>query len=191
MTKSVTEAESIAQNLLELHLQHEMAAFDDVSLLNWFAEETDQLLIWSQSIRLNQLVTVDTIKAFIQANLVTRDIPATVVEIADEASTWLLSSQHHLDTLLGEIINKAHYEDFFAQVLELDEQFEGSLNLVMELPIYRKVLSGVIYQAITRCRLRVNQVSEIAEGQAEICSVFMHEFQQVLDERGIVIGFSH
>lgn len=171
MTKSVTEAESTAQNLLELHLQHEMAAFDDVSLLSWFAEETDQLLIWSQSIRLNQLVTADTVKAFIQANLVTRDIPATVVEMADEASTWLISSQHHLDTLLGEIINEAHYEDFVAQVLELDEQLKGSLNLVMELPIYRKVLSGVIYQAITRYIYDANILSKSVPGVSSLLKI--------------------
>ena len=171
MTKSVIEAESTAQNLLELHLQHEMAAFDDVSLLSWFAEETDQLLIWSQSIRLNQLVTADTVKAFIQANLVTRDIPATVVEIADEASTWLISSQHHLETLLGEIINEAHYEDFVAQVLELDEQLKGSLNLAMELPIYRKVLSGVIYQAITRYIYDANILSKSVPGVSSLLKI--------------------
>jgi len=168
MTKPLAKAESTAQNLLELHLQHEMAAFDDVSLLSWFAEETDQLLIWSQSIRLNHLVTADTVKAFIQANLVTRDIPATVEEIADEASTWLLSSQHHLDTLLGEIINEAHYEDFVTQVLELDEQLKGSLNLVMELPIYRKVLSGVIYQAITRYIYDANILSKSVPGVSSL-----------------------
>jgi len=171
MTKSVIEAESTAQNLLELHLQHEMAAFDDVGLLSWFAEETDQLLIWSQSIRLNQLVTADTVKAFIQANLVTRDIPATVVEIADEASTWLISSQHHLETLLGEIINEAHYEDFVAQVLELDEQLKDSLNLVMELPIYRKVLSGVIYQAITRYIYDANILSKSIPGVSSLLKI--------------------
>ena len=168
MTEAVTEAESTAQNLLELHLQHEMAAFDDVSLLSWLAEETDQLLIWSQSIRLNQLVTANSVKAFIQANLVTRDIPATLVEIADEASTWLISSQHHQDTLLGEIINEAHYEDFVAQALELDEQFIGSLNLVMDLPIYRKVLSGVIYQAITRYIYDANIISKSVPGVSSL-----------------------
>jgi len=171
MTKSATEAESTAQNLLELHVQHEMAAFDDASLLSWFAEETDQLLIWSQSIRLNQLVTADTVKAFIQANLVTRDIPATVVEMADEASTWLLSSQHHLDTLLGEIINEAHYEDLVAQVLDFDEQLKGSLNLVMELPMFRKALSGVIYQAITRYIYDSNILSKSVPGVSSLLKI--------------------
>jgi hypothetical protein len=164
MTKSVTKAESTAQDLLELHLQHEMAAFDEASLLRWFAEETDQLLVWSQSIRLDQLVTADTVKAFIQANLVTRDVPAIAAEIAEEASTWLISSQHHLDTPLGEIIDETHVEDLVARVLEIDEQLKGSLNLVTELPIYRKLLSEVIYQAIIRYIYDANILSKSIPG---------------------------
>lgn len=168
MTKSVTAAESISKYLLELHVQHEMAAFDDVSLSSRFAEETDQLLIWSQSIRLNQLVGADTVKAFIQANLVTRDIPATAAEMADEASTWLISSQHHMDTQLGEVIDEVHFEDLVGLVLDLDEQLKGSLNLVMEQPIFRKVLSGVIYQAITRYIYDANIFSKSVPGVSSL-----------------------
>ena len=171
MTKPVTEAEQTARKLLELHIQHEMAAFDEPSFINWLEEDVNQLLIWSQSIRLNQLVTASSVKAFIQANLVTREIPAAVVEIADEASVWLLSSQHHLDTPLGELINEATYEDCVEQILEFDEQLKGSLDLVMELPIYRKVLSGVIYQAITRYIYDANIISKSIPGVSSLLKI--------------------
>jgi len=174
MTKPVTEAEYTAQKLLELHLQHEMAAFDETSFVTWLDEESNQLLIWSQSIRLNQVVTASSVKAFIQANLVTREIPAAVVEIADEASAWLLSSQHHLDAPLGDIINEALYEDCVEQILAFDEQLKGSLNLVMELPIYRKVLSGVIYQAITRYIYDANIISKSIPGVSSLLKMGQH-----------------
>ncbi len=168
MTNPASFEKSIAPKLLELHVQHELDAFDETKLINWVIEETEALADWTNSTRLNQLVTAKTVKAFIHANVVKREIPEAFIEIADEATAWLLSSDSHLETHFSEVIDEVNYAKFVDQVLELDEQIKGGMNLLMDLPLYRNLLSGVIYQAITRYIYDANIISKSVPGVSSL-----------------------
>jgi hypothetical protein len=67
-------AEEVSQQLLELHLQHELATFDEAAFMSWLADESETILGWLRSIKLNQLVTAKAVKAVIRRNVIDREI---------------------------------------------------------------------------------------------------------------------
>ena len=141
-------AEEISQELLNLHVQHELAAFDEVSFMSWLSEESETVLDWLRSIKLNQLVTAKTIKAVIRRNVIDREIPDTVLETIVAATACLVDSKKLKNTHLSEIINNGMYEKFVDEILELEQAQREFLARIIDLPIYKGLISGVLYQAI-------------------------------------------
>jgi len=164
MANTVPSAEDIANKLLELHVRHEMASFDEATLMNWVREESGTLLNWVRTINISQLVSAQKIKDVIKTNVVDREIPGAIAEIAGEAAAHLFTSEQHLNTHLSEIIDNKQYEGFVEKFLELREQRTEVLNNIIDLPIYRDLISGVLYQAITRYIYESNIISKKVPG---------------------------
>ncbi|UZE96782.1 hypothetical protein [Alkalimarinus alittae] len=148
MAKSTLSPEDIANNLLELHIQHELAALDSATFISWLQDETETVFQWLQTLKLNQLVTQQSINETIHSNVVEREIPGSIAEIAGEAATKLFTSEQHKNTRLNEIITSQEVEAFVDKALELQEQRTEGLNRIIDLPIYTDLISGVLYQAI-------------------------------------------
>jgi len=161
---TASTAEEISQQLLNLHLQHELATFDEASFMSWLAEESETILDWLRSTKLNQLVTAKTIKAVIRRNVIDREIPDTVIETVIEATACLVESKKHQNTPLNEIISNGTYEDFVDEILELEQSQREFLARIIDLPIYKGLISGVLYQAITNYIYEHNIVSKNVPG---------------------------
>jgi hypothetical protein len=157
-------SKEMANKLLELHVQHEMDSFDEATFMTWVREESETLLNWVKSVNISKLVTAQKIKDVIKANVVDREIPGAVAEIAGEAASHLFTSERHLNTHLSEIISNSQYEEFVDKLLELHEQRKDGLNRIIDLPIYRDLISGVLYQAITRYLYESNIISKKVPG---------------------------
>lgn len=168
MANTSLSAQDIANKLLELHIQHEMASFDEAVFMTWIREESETLLDWVRTVNISQFVSAQKIKDVIRTNVVERDIPETLAEIADEASSHLFTSEQHLNTHLSEIISDSQYEEFVDKLLELDEQRKEGLNRIIDLPIYRDLISGVLYQAMTRYIYESNIISKNVPGVSSI-----------------------
>ncbi len=168
MASSTRSPEDIANTLLELHVQHEMASFDEATFMTWVQEESETLLNWVRTINISQLVSAQKIKDVIKENVVERDIPGAVAEIAGEAATHLFTSEQHLNTHLSEIISNNQYEEFVDKLLELHEQRKEGLNRIIDLPIYKDLISGVLYQAITRYIYESNIITKKVPGVSSL-----------------------
>ncbi len=164
MANTTHSAEDIANKLLELHVKHEMASFDEATFMTWVREESETLLSWVRTINISQLVSAQKIKDVIKSNVVEREIPGAIAEIAGEAATHLFTSEQHLNTHLSEIISNTQYEEFVDKLLELHEQRKEGLNRVIDLPIYKDLISGVLYQAITRYIYESNIITKKVPG---------------------------
>ena len=66
--------QKLAHQLLELHLQHELAAFNPDKLIDWARNESLALFEWLQTTQLNQFVTAEQIKTVIKTNVVEDDV---------------------------------------------------------------------------------------------------------------------
>lgn len=168
MANTARSPENIVNKLLELHVQHEMASFDEATFMVWIREESETLLNWARTINISQLVSAQKIKDVIKANVVERDIPGAIAEIAGEASSHLFTSEQHRNTHLSEIISNKQYEEIVDKLLELHEHRKNGLNRIIDLQIYRDLISGVLYQAITRYIYESNIISKKVPGISSI-----------------------
>ena len=163
-TSSGSSTDEISRQLLELHLQHELASFDDASFMRWLTEESEIILGWLRSIKLNQLVTAKSIKAVIRRNVVEREIPDAVLETIIAATACLVDSKKHKSTPLNEIISGGLFEELVDETLELEQSQREFLTRIIDLPIYKGLISGVLYQAIVNYIYEHNIVSKNIPG---------------------------
>jgi len=154
----------LAHQLLELHLQHELAAFSPDKLIEWARNESSALFEWLQTTQLTQFVTAEQIKTVIKTNVVEDDVPGAIAEIAGEAATRLFTSAQHKKAALKDIISRAEYEGFVDKLIELEEQRKQGLDKIIDLPLYGDLISGVVYQAITRYIYESNILSKKVPG---------------------------
>ncbi len=168
MAKTSLSPEDIANNLLELHVKHEMAALNTTTLMSWFKEESGTVFEWLRTVKLNQLVTQKSVNETIQRNVVEREIPGSIAEIAGEAATKLFTSEQHKNTILNEIITTHEIEEFVDKALELEEQRKEGLDRIIDLPIYTDLISGVLYQAIVNYIYENNVFSKKVPGVASM-----------------------
>jgi hypothetical protein len=157
-------AEEVSQQLLELHLQHELATFDEAAFMSWLADESETILGWLRSIKLNQLVTAKAVKAVIRRNVIDREISDAVIETIIAATASLVDSKKLKNTHLSEIISDGMYEGFADEILKLEQSQREFLARIIDLPIYKGLISGVLYQAIVHYIYEHNIVSKHVPG---------------------------
>lgn len=158
----------IVKKLLERHVQHELSRFEAPDLMDWIREETGKVFDWLNSTKLNQIITAEQIKEVIHRNVVERQIPGAITEVAGDAASRLFSDDLHLNTPLNEIIGSGEYEDFVDKLLELHEQRNNGLDLIIDLPIYKELISDVIYQAMIRYIYDSNVISKKIPGVSSL-----------------------
>jgi len=163
-TVTTPQAENIANSLLELHIRHEIENFQADNFIALIRGESNEVFDWLKTVKLKQLVTAKQIKQVIQRNVVKESVPGAAAEIAGEAASRLFTSEQHRNTLLNEIVSREQYEEFIDKLLELKEQRNNGLDRVIELPIYEDLISGILYQAITRYIYESNMFSKNIPG---------------------------
>ena len=165
--KPTTEL-ALADQLLELHLAHELASFEYETFLAWLRPELDTQLKVVEGLQLQEFVTAEQVKQVIVRNVVDNELPGAVAELAGESATRLFGSGMHKSTPLHKIFATRHFEDLVEKLLELPEQRKNGINRLIELPIYQDLISGVMYQAILRYIYEENIVSKKVPGVASM-----------------------
>ena len=176
--KKRVELHPKAVALLELHLAHEMALFESDTFVAWLRPELEAQLSLARAMPLNAFVSAEQIKSVIARNVVENEIPGAVAELAGDAATKLFSSESHKNTPLHGILPTKHFEEFVDKMLELPEQRKNGINHVIELPVYKDLISGVLYQAIMRYIYEENLFSKKVPG----VSSMMKFGKQMLDK---------
>lgn len=164
MTAKKHAPEALAERLLEAHIQHEVAAFDEAQFMRWVDEELAELHQWLQTVKLKKLVTPAAVKKVVKLNVVERDIPGAIPEIAGEAASLLFEADFNQAATLEDILTRRQFEAWVDKTLELHEQRKKGLNRLIDLPIYTDLISDVIYQAITRYIYDTNILSKNVPG---------------------------
>ncbi len=164
MTQPKRTPKEIADQLLNAHVQHELAAFNEDKFMAWARDESEALFSWLNTITLNDIVTKESIKSVVHINVVERNVPGSVAEIAGEAATHLFNANFNIGTKLSDIMTNHQFEEWVDKALELHEQRRRGLNRLIDLPIYTDLISDVIYQAITRYIYETNILSKKVPG---------------------------
>ncbi len=174
MPKTPAAVKKMAQQLLDLHLQHELACFETDAFTAWFKDESDRLFAWVRQVPLNEVVTSEQVRGVVERNVVHQEIPGAVAEIAGEAATHLFSADLQKRTALKEVMDGKRFEQFVDQLLQLHEQRRRGVEHIIDLPVYRDLISGVLYQAITRYIYESNVLSKNIPGVASMLKLGKH-----------------
>jgi hypothetical protein len=162
------QAKELAQQLLELHVAHELEALEPETFVAWLRPELELQLEQVKALSLEQFVTAEQVKQVIVRNVVENEIPGAVAELAGEGATRLFGSDMHKNTPLKKILSTKQFEDLVDKLLELPEQRKNGINRVIELPIYQDLISGVLYHAILRYIYEENVLSKNVPGVASM-----------------------
>ncbi|MFC3152874.1 hypothetical protein ACFOEK_17680 [Litoribrevibacter euphylliae] len=154
----------LANELLELHVQHEMATLTPDNFLAWLSDETTPVLDALSHIPLNQLLSEEQLNQIIHDQVVSHPIPGAIAEIAGDAATFLFKSDPHLDSRLKDIMTAKQFQGFVSKILELETQRHQIIHQIIDLPVYRSLISNVVYKAITRYLYEDNMLSKHVPG---------------------------
>lgn len=161
----MTQASSpLASELLELHVQHELNALTPEGLLSWLKDETAPILESLSTLPLNQLLSEEQLNQIIHDQVVSHPIPGAIAEIAGDAATYLFKSDPHLDSRLKDIMTAKQFQGFVSKLMELEGQRHELIHQVIDLPVYRSLISNVVYKAITRYLYEDNMLSKHVPG---------------------------
>ena len=158
------KAQNTAENLLELHIQHELQNFQTEQFVAILKNESENIFSWLRDIKLQNVVTADQIKQVIHQHVVEENVPDAIAEMAGEAANKLFNSKRHQKTQLNKIISREQFEDFIDKLLELKEQRDNGIDKVIDLPIYGDLISGILYKAIIRYIVDSNLISKNIPG---------------------------
>lgn len=139
-----------AQVLLELHLQHELAAFDPSALVAWFRLHSVTLDEWLKTTAVGSLVTREQIRSVIQRYFIDAEIPEFYADLTRESAQRVLKSGDHQKTLISEIMTATQFDAFLERLLDFEELRGDMLHRLIDLPVYGELISGVVYEAIIR-----------------------------------------
>lgn len=139
-----------ANKLLENHVAFEMDAFNAQSLTEWVEETLKDVWMHFDKTPLEAFVSAKTIIEGIQRNVVEREIPGAVAEVAGEGAASLFSADFHLQMKVNELVSTRQVEELIDKTLELKEHREAFMAKVVHQPIYADLVSDLMYRGIVR-----------------------------------------
>lgn len=173
------DGSALANQLLELHLAHELASFECEAFLAWLRPELETQVKIVEGLQLQQFVSATQVKQVIVRNVVDNEIPGAAAELAGDAATRLFSSDMHKSTPLQNVFATKHFVELVDKLLDFPEQRKNGIDHLIDLPIYQDLISGVLYQAILRYIYEENILSKNVPG----VSSMLKFGKQMLDKR--------
>lgn len=135
-----------ANQLLELHVKHEVASLKGAKLRKFLKQEADELLDHAGSLTLNRLASEGQVMETIQRVVVNMELDAGIPELAGEMAAEVLNAPVQATTALGEIVTREQATGFVEELLELRHQREQVISEIMAHPVYQELISNVVYQ---------------------------------------------
>ena len=142
----VKEATAVADQLLELHIKHELAALKGARLRKFIANEVKEVFNLAEQVTLRQVVSEEQILGVIRRQVVEVDLDGGIPEMAGE--------------MASEVLAAAFVEEF----LELRHHRERLISEVMAHPVYQELVSNIVYHGLVNYLYEDNLISRNVPG---------------------------
>lgn len=158
------KGQELSEELLERHVEHELAHWTDEKLLEDLREDVDLAFKAGEALRLRDLIDPDTVNEVIRRQVVERDVPAIIPEMAADFTNDIVGSQFHQNVRPGDLISRERMEEFVDQLLLLKEQRQELIDRLLEQPVYKELVANLLYQGIVRYIYEENLLSKNVPG---------------------------
>ena len=161
----MTETTStLADQLLEAHVRHELNALKGAKLKKFLHQEVDELLEYANSVTLERVVSAEQIMGLIRRVVVSMELDAGIPELAAEMATEVLRSPAQAETKLKDIITRDQASAFLEEALELRHQRERIISEIMAHPVYQELVSNVVYHGLVNYLYEDNLITKNVPG---------------------------
>ena len=154
--------------LLEAHVQHELALFKPRKLRQTIREEVAALFRWLQSVKLGEVITPEQVLGLIARNAVERPLPVAVGVLAKTMSRLVLSSRHNSHTKVDEICPRRSFDAMVARIGSLKDARRGLIHRLVSSTVYTQQISDVLFTGIKEYLLTENILAQKVPGLASL-----------------------
>ena len=161
----MTETTStLADQLLEAHVRHELNALKGAKLKKFLHQEVDELLEYANSVTLERVVSTEQIMGLIRRVVVSMELDAGIPELAANLATEVLKAPVQSQTRLGDILSREQASAFVEEALELRHQRERVISEIMAHPVYQELVSNVVYHGLVNYLYEDNLITRSVPG---------------------------
>jgi len=161
----MTETTStLADQLLEAHVRHELNALKGAKLKKFLHQEVDELLEYANSVTLERVVSAEQIMGLIRRVVVSMELDAGIPELAADLATEVLKAPVQSQTRLGDILSREQASAFVEEALELRHQRERVISEIMAHPVYQELVSNVVYHGLVNYLYEDNLITRSVPG---------------------------
>ena len=155
---------SLADQLLEAHVRHELNALKGAKLKKFLHQEVDELLEYANSVTLERVVSTEQIMGLIRRVVVSMELDAGIPELAADLATEVLKAPVQSQTRLGDILSREQASAFVEEALELRHQRERVISEIMAHPVYQELVSNVVYHGLVNYLYEDNLITRSVPG---------------------------
>ncbi|HWS27721.1 MAG TPA: hypothetical protein VN259_14260 [Xanthomonadales bacterium] len=160
--------EPAISQLLEAHVQHELALFKPRKLRQTIREEVAALYRWLHAVKLSDVVTPEQVLGLIARNVVERPLPVAVSVLAKTMSRLVLSSRHNNQTTVEQICTRRSFDAVVARIGGLKDARRSLIHRLVSSTVYTQQISDVLFTGIKEYLLTENILAQKVPGLASL-----------------------
>ncbi|MGC8121039.1 hypothetical protein [Marinobacter sp. VGCF2001] len=155
---------TLADELLEAHVRHELSALKGAKLKKFLHREVEALLEHAQTITLARVISPDQVMNLIRRVVIDMELDAGIPELAAELATEVVNAPVQKETRLGDILSREQASAFVEEALELRHQRERVIIEIMAHPVYQELVSNVVYHGLVSYLYEDNLITRSVPG---------------------------
>ncbi|WP_216642779.1 hypothetical protein [Hydrocarboniclastica marina] len=159
-------AATLADQLLERHVQHELGALSGERLLADLRGEIGEIFKLCEKATLRDMVSPEQINAVIKRNVVDLEIHGGIPELAGEMAQKVRAAPVQKKTRLRDLISAAQVGEFVDEALTLRHQRERLVEHLIEHPLYQELVAELVYHGVVNYIYEENMFSKNVPGIA-------------------------
>lgn len=160
--------DQVIMQLLEAHVQHELAGLKPRKLRQTIRDEVAALFRWSRATKLREVITPEQVLGLITRNVVERPLPAAVSGLATAMSRQVLASRHNASTAVADICPRKSFDAVVAKIGGLKDARRGLIHRLVTSSVYTQQISDVLFTGIKEYLLTENILAQKVPGLASL-----------------------
>ena len=139
---------TIAEALLEAHVQFMLQQFEGKALRPRIEKEVDALLGDAERIQLKDVVSREAVKETVRVYAVKLELNAGIPELVADIAHRLHAHQIHTRTRLSDLLSDQQFGEILDKLLEMKELRTRLLDESVGNPIYSALAADIVYHGI-------------------------------------------
>jgi len=166
--QGATPLVTVIQQLLEAHVQHELAKFQSKKLQHSIREEVAAVFEWAKRLKLGEIISVEQITDLIGRNVVAMPLPPGVTELMTSMSQRVRTARINKSTSIKDICPRPAYDAAVAKIGSMEGFRHALIHRLVTSSIYTNQISSALYTGIKEYLLTENVLAQKVPGLASL-----------------------